>query len=646
MSAIFGILRFDGEAAAARDLDRMSNTLRHRGPDGRKFAIDGQAGVGHCLMRVNQEDIFEAQPIRDRESGLILAADCRIDNREQLAEQFRIGATELRDMPDSALVLRAYKMWGEDCAEHLLGDFAFAVWDPRAGRLVLGRDHMGQRNVFYHKGENFLAFATELRALWALADVPRHLLDDEIARYFYRQRGTVTTGSTLYAGIYGLPGGTVLAAAADGAVELRRYWEPRADPAHEGRDESYYVEKYRAILTEAVACRLRRLTGPAALLNSAGFDTAAIAGLAGPVVAAKNRKLISLTSLGADPDLPVHGDIRPWLEACRRVMPHLDVRTVTFEVESPLAGIERAFSIHDAPAGGNGKTSRRLYGEAAAAGARLVMDGFGGDYTLNPRGYGALACHLRRGRFRRFVAEARAHRREAGASYWSYWRMLKGDVVLPLLPRWLIRWQRYVRQAGARAWRIAALRELEGAHVRKLRTRIAARGRPAIESIPPAAMREGIRCTAAMVCSGSIAGGAATAAALGLDLTRPFHDKRVVELGLAIPEDLYVKNGKTRYLARRALVDLYPPEFQSRGRKNVGALSDSAIWDLSATDLLAEADRLKTSPRLSRYFDFERAHQYLAEPEQSGPPAHKKSAAVRAILTSRFIEWVTRENMP
>jgi asparagine synthase (glutamine-hydrolysing) len=640
MSAIFGILRFDGEAVAARDLERMSNTLRHRGPDGRQFAIGGRAGVGHCLMRVNQEDIFEAQPIRDRESGLTLAADCRIDNREELAERFGIGATELRDMPDSALVLRAYKTWGEDCAAHLLGDFAFAVWDPRAGRLVLGRDHMGQRNVFYHEGENFFAFATELRGLWALADVPRHLLDDEIARYFHRQRDTAAAGSTFYAGIYGLPGGTVLTAAADGAVELRRYWEPHADPAHEGRDEGYYVEKYRTILTEAVACRLRRLTGPAALLNSAGFDTAAIAGLAGPVVAAKNRKLISLTSLGADPDLPVHGDIRPWLEACRRVMPHLDVRTVTFDVESPLAGIERAFSIRDAPVAGNGKTLRRLYGEAAAAGARLVMDGFGGDYTLNPRGRGALARHLRRGRFRRFVAEARAQRREAGASYWSYWRMLKGDVVLPLLPRWLIRWQRYVRQAGGHAWRTAALRELEGAHLRKLRTRIAARGRPAIETMPPAAMREGIRYTAATVCSGSIAGGATTAAALGLDLTRPFHDKRVVELGLAIPEDLYVKNGKTRYLARRALGDLYPPEFQSR------ALSDSVILDLSAADLLAEADRLKASPRLSRYFDFERARQYLAEPEQSGPPAYKKAAAVRAILTSRFIEWVTRGNVP
>ena len=103
MSAIFGILRFDGGAVSARDLERMGNTLRHRGPDGVKSVVAGPAGLGHCLLRVNQEDLFERQPIIDRGADLVLAADLRIDNREELAGVFGIGAAELRDMPDSAL---------------------------------------------------------------------------------------------------------------------------------------------------------------------------------------------------------------------------------------------------------------------------------------------------------------------------------------------------------------------------------------------------------------------------------------------------------------------------------------------------------------------------------------------------------------
>ncbi|MDB5706336.1 MAG: hypothetical protein JWN66_3452, partial [Sphingomonas bacterium] len=137
MSAIFGILRFDGEPVPPRDIERMGNTLAHRGPDGRKTAIDGSMAMGHCLLRVNQEDWFEAQPIRD--GGLTLVADARIDNREALATEIGIADADLRDMPDSAVLLAAYRYWGEDFAEHLVGDFTLAIWDARAKTLLLGR---------------------------------------------------------------------------------------------------------------------------------------------------------------------------------------------------------------------------------------------------------------------------------------------------------------------------------------------------------------------------------------------------------------------------------------------------------------------------------------------------------------------------
>ena len=145
MSAIYGILRFDGEDAAPRDMERVGEILAHRGPDGQTFVVFKHVGLGHCLMHVNQEDVFEAQPIRDDEANLLLVADLRIDNREELADACGIGEAMLREMPDSALVLHAYKKWGEDAAKHLLGDFAFAAWNARARRLVLVRDAVGGR---------------------------------------------------------------------------------------------------------------------------------------------------------------------------------------------------------------------------------------------------------------------------------------------------------------------------------------------------------------------------------------------------------------------------------------------------------------------------------------------------------------------
>ena len=85
-------------------------------------------------------------------------------------------------MPDSALLLEAWRKWRDDCTDHLIGDFVFAVWDEPARTLHLVRDHMGQRHVFYHRGQGFFAFATEKKGLWALPEVPRTLDEEAMAR--------------------------------------------------------------------------------------------------------------------------------------------------------------------------------------------------------------------------------------------------------------------------------------------------------------------------------------------------------------------------------------------------------------------------------------------------------------------------------
>ena len=95
MSAIFGILRFDGQPVSARELDRMGNMLAFRGPDGRQTVVADGIGLGHCLLRVNAEDWNEAQPIHD--GDVTLVADLRLDNREDLAVEMGIAAEHLRD---------------------------------------------------------------------------------------------------------------------------------------------------------------------------------------------------------------------------------------------------------------------------------------------------------------------------------------------------------------------------------------------------------------------------------------------------------------------------------------------------------------------------------------------------------------------
>lgn len=598
---------------------------------------DGEIALGHCLLRVNQEDWFEAQPIRD--GNLVVVADARIDNREALAAAIGISDAELRDMPDSAVLLAAYRHWGEGFAEHLLGDFTFAIWDAHARTLLLGRDHMGQRGLFYHHGERFFAFATDVKALWAVEGVPRRLAEATIGRRLLLAVDAVP-GETSFEHITALPNATLLKLDRDGSSTSRSYWQPCAGAEHIGRDETYYLGAYRRIVEEAVACRVRRLTRAAALCFSGGFDSGSIAAFAGPIVGAQGRKLVAIASvLESGDSRPVRKDARAATEAFR-CNPCIDLRYyVRAESDSVFDDLEIAFdATHNLI--GTPYVRRGLYRIAAAAGARLVMDGHGGDYTVNVRPGAALGSMLRRGEIRRFMREFRAKIRVTGH---PALRLLRHDVLPALVPLRVISAILSVRRGFAPVWR-------ESAIAKDFFDSIRARG-----AIDPARLRSGYpvhnrgraRWLHLLRKSAMAPPTQRTlAAAHGLEFSRPFHDRRVVELGLAIPEAMHFRNGLDRFFARHALADLLPAELLVRGPGN-----DAEDPDLfrMATDhapaALAEAKRLDRDGRLSRYVDFERIHAMLQDAEEHRRSDHYRlMTANLAITLARFVGWFDRAN--
>lgn len=561
MSAIFGIVWFDGGTVSTRDLERMGNVLAHRGPNGRKFVVANSVGLGHCLMHVNQEDLFEGQPLHDREADLTLVADCRIDNREELARVFGLSADQIRDMPDSAFILRAYKTWGENCAEHLLGDFAFAIWEGGAMKLVLGRDHMGQRYVHYHHGKSFFVFSTEIKALWAIEGVPRKISEIQFGKYLVLD-SRQGDGETFFEGVLGVTGGTTISVQPKGSIATRRYWLPRPGAEHIGRDEAYYVETYRRIFAEAVACRIRRLVAAPALSFSAGYDSTAIAALCGPIVTAQGRRLITVSSVMPEDYRGPLPCVRRWVELCRRDMPHLDVRYFVRGGETMFTDLERTFLAADRVPGVSHYVIDALFREAAAAGARLMMNGIGGDSTLNPRFDGALAYFLGTGQIGRFIAEFIPHLRMSGH---SLWQTVRYDIVALLMPLWLRRAAWAARRGFSPLWSTVPI-------VPSFASALFKAGAIDNDHMLGSYWRRSGRRTAMQYtlsswASVSCPNGANLAAAHGLDITRPLMDKRVVEFGLSIPENLYVKNGRDRYLACRALADIYPKEYQTRPRQ-------------------------------------------------------------------------------
>ncbi|WEJ99710.1 MAG: asparagine synthase-related protein [Candidatus Sphingomonas phytovorans] len=636
MSALFGILRFDDEPASSRDVNRMANVLAHHGPDDRRTVVEGPVALGHCLLRVNREDWFEAQPIQDGE--LTLVADARIDNREALAAKIGIAEATLRDMPDSAVLLAAYRHWGDGFAEHLLGDFTFAIWNARSRVLLLGRDHMGQRGLFYHHGDTALVFATDVQALWAVEGVPRRLSEDALGRRLMMAVDRIP-GQSLFEEITILPNATVLRFDDRGTVSSHRYWSPCAGVEHLGRDDAYFLETYRSTVEEAVACRVRRLIKPPALCFSGGFDSGSIAALAGPIVATQGGKLIAISSVLAEGEaFPFANNARAAVEAFRPY-PFMDLHYYTRGDDHAFDDIETSFAATHNPIGTQ-YVRRGMYRIAASTGARLVMDGHGGDYTVNMRSNGMLGRILLRGNVRLFVREFRLRMRKTRH---RIHHVVRRDVLPGVLPLWALSvffkarrgfrpfwWRNGVAPRFARALISRGAVDPARLH-RQYQT----------ESRWEAYHQQLLRNTAAGPPAQRI-----LASAHGLEFSRPFHDKRVVELGLAIPERLQFRDGLERYLARQAFADRLPASLLSHTLGN--SLEDPDKFRMgkaSAQGALVAARTLDRDGRLSYYLDFDMLEQVIAGVDQTRRKDHLDLYnAVLKIAAARFVAWVDRSN--
>jgi len=636
MSAICGVLRSDGTDVAPRIAERMAHKMKHRGADGIDCVELGRLALGHCLMRVNREDTHEAQPIVARDA--VLVADLRLDNREELAAALGIADTDLAALPDSELLLRAWRHWGDSCAEHLLGDFAFALWDRAHGTLLLARDHMGQRTLFYHQGDGFIAFATELTALFAAGDIPRRLNEDELARRLLMSTERIE-GEFLYEGISILPGGTCLRIGADGTARLVRYWEPRAGTGHLGKDDAYFLAAYRATIEEAVACRVRRLIAPPTLLFSGGFDSGTIAAVAGPIVAtATGAPLVCASSVLAEGDS--RRNARAAVEAFRG-MPGLDIRYHVRGDESAYDDLEDNFAATGAWQAPS--LARRGIGRIArAAGSRLALDGHGGDYTVNPYDAAMLGAILRTGQFRRFAREFAARRRFTG---WSPIRVFGRDIMAALLPRRVQAVWRNAVNGFVPAWRRRgvqldfARRALDSGAVDRHRLRDGYR--------TGARWRERWQEACRRTSAGAL-GSTYGAMTPDLDLTRPFHDKRIVELAFAMPDHLQFRDGRERWLARTVFADLLPAALIARGPGNDPEEPDLLAMNAAAAPaMLAALHGLEQDENVARYFDV----KALGAMVRDAASDHRKSERIRlsfamvALTRARFVAWFDRNNL-
>lgn len=275
MSAL-AVLSEWGREPPAGDFAAVFAALDQHGHDGRDVVRFRGTILGHQHFWTTPEEEGERQPFVDPASGVVLALDGRIDNRDQLAGQLGIVPPELARLSDAALVLRAWERWGEGCFQRLLGPFALVMLDTLERRLLCARDPLGDRTLCYYARPGLLVAASEASAVLCHPAVSSDLDQTTVARFFAFE--APLEGATYFADVRELGPAQLLVADHQG-VQLRRYWqmeESRPTPARSIDDQ---VEGFRQVLAESVRCRLR-VRGRPQVLMSGGLDSTTVAALA------------------------------------------------------------------------------------------------------------------------------------------------------------------------------------------------------------------------------------------------------------------------------------------------------------------------------------------------------------------------------
>ncbi|MCP4042452.1 MAG: asparagine synthetase B, partial [Gammaproteobacteria bacterium] len=255
MSGIVGIVHLDGSPVDRQLLSHMTHFLHDSGPDATETKLNGHVGFGHTLLRTTVESEHERQPVSL--DGLTwITADARLDGRADLILKLSSQNRPIPiDVDDPTLLLHAYHVWGEHCLDHLLGDYAFAIWDGKHRRLFCARDQLGVKPFFYLCKDKRLVFSNSLECL-RLHPSASDILNDLAIADFLLFSTNLDPNTTAFKDINRLAPGHLLLNHGD-RLERRRYWDPPLGNRIRYRKGNEYVEQFKEIFTHAVDDRLR-----------------------------------------------------------------------------------------------------------------------------------------------------------------------------------------------------------------------------------------------------------------------------------------------------------------------------------------------------------------------------------------------------
>lgn len=279
MCGICGEIRFDDAPADEHAVAAMAARMQRRGPDADGLVRRGRFAFGHRRLKIIDLSEASQQPMVDSELGLTIVFNGAIYNYPELREELEAKGYRFFSQGDTEVILKAYHAWGKDCVTRLNGMFAFAIYERDGGRVVLARDRLGIKPLYYSQGPGRLRFASSLPALLAAGDVDS-AIDPVALNYYMTFHSVVPPPRTMLRGVSKLPPAVVAVVEPDGSMHQETYWSlsfgSREDQKRHSQED--WIDETLDVMRRAV--RRRRIADvPVGVLLSGGLDSSLIVGL-------------------------------------------------------------------------------------------------------------------------------------------------------------------------------------------------------------------------------------------------------------------------------------------------------------------------------------------------------------------------------
>ncbi|WP_227394761.1 asparagine synthase-related protein [Jeotgalibacillus aurantiacus] len=634
MSAIVGMIDLQHRTIPVEYSLRMMQSLERFPYDDQRVFQEKSLFFGNHAQWITPESIGEIQPYRCPKSGVVITADAIIDNRSELFNELGIDPGLRKEMTDSRLIVEAYLKWGEDLPAHLIGDFAFMIWDENKRRLFGARDFSGLRTLYYARSVERFYFGSTIASLHAIPDVPKQLNDHWLAEFLAIPEfvPAVSIGETAYQHIYQVPPAHSITVK-DGNVKLTQYITLPQQKQIKFKKDEEYEEAFLEIYRRAIKDRLRTFKRVSSYL-SGGLDSGSVASIAARELKIQQKKLLTFSSV------PVPG-FQNWIKGSRiadesEFIKHtidfsgnMEGYFESFPDQNSFTGIDEWLDIMESPYKffENSHWIRGINEKASSMGAGILLSGGRGNHTVswgNALSY--YADLLKKGHLIKLGMEV------------QHYHLMTGKGRKKIIQQ--IGRSAFSSQKAAPAMEVLISDSLaDKTKVEETLSQYPLMRHDFIVANNHEKRQNYFRHLFYM-------GNAAVAGKLSLKYgiwTRdPTNDLRIINYCLSIPQNQFVKKGMDRALIRRSMQGILPDEVRLNYKvRGLQSADTSFRLQRNWPELKNELTGLSGNPILEKYIDLNKlkkiAHNLPDQPIPSLVTDYEFKVLMRSLIASRFI---------